>query len=116
MPGARRRDRALPAPPAGGVYAVTHVDIVPAFKEKGWGMAKDLAVASRKDAGNVRFDAFQQANRLNHMTLVETWRDKAAVDGHAMAAHMKAFREGLLPISGSLYDERLYTPINWGMG
>jgi quinol monooxygenase YgiN len=99
------------APPAGGVYAVTHVDIVPTFKEKGWAMVKDLAVASRQDAGNVRFDAFQQANRLNHMTLVETWRDPKAVEGHALTAHMKKFREELLPISGSLYDERLYTAL-----
>ena len=100
------------APPAAGVYAVTHVDIVPTFKEKGWGMVKDLAVASRQDAGHVRFDAFQQGNRLNHMTLVETWKDQNAVEGHALAAHMKKFREELLPISGSLYDERLYVAID----
>jgi quinol monooxygenase YgiN len=100
-----------PASPAGqaAVYAVTHVDVIPTFKEQGVGIVKALAEASRKDAGSVRFDALTQSSRANHMTLVEAWQDRKAFDGHIVAAHVKKFREALGPMSGSLYDERLYT-------
>ena len=46
------------------------------------------------------------------MTVVEVWRNPKAVDAHGMAAHTKQFREKLTPLSGSLYDERLYRVIN----
>jgi quinol monooxygenase YgiN len=46
------------------------------------------------------------------MTLVEIWTDPRAFEAHIVAAHMKKFRDELLPMSGSLYDERLYRSID----
>ena len=46
------------------------------------------------------------------MTVVETWKDQKALDAHGVAARTKLFREKLTPLSGSLYDERLYKAIN----
>ena len=46
------------------------------------------------------------------MTLVEAWADRKAFDDHIVAPHVKKFREALGPMSGSLYDERLYTQID----
>jgi quinol monooxygenase YgiN len=106
--------RAAPAGEAkkAAIYAVTHVDIVPKEKDSGIALVKQLSVDGRKDAGNVRFDALTQASRTNHMTVVEVWADKKAVENHGMAAHKKAFREKLAPLSGSLYDERFYRTID----
>jgi len=103
-----------PASPAGkdAIYVVTHVDIVPTFKDKGVALVKDLAEMSRREAGSVRYEALTQSNRHNHMTLVEIWRDQKAFEGHIVATHMKKFRDDLLPMSGSLYDERLYRSID----
>lgn len=103
-----------PASPAGkdAIYVVTHVDIVPTFKDKGVAQVKDLAETSRREAGSVRYDALTQSNRHNHMTLVEIWKDQKAFDSHIVAAHMKRFRDDLLPLTGSLYDERLYRSID----
>lgn len=67
---------------------------------------------SRKEAGNLRFDALQQASRPNHFTLVEVWRDAKGAEAHVTAAHTRQFREGLQPLSGSLYDERFYTAVD----
>jgi quinol monooxygenase YgiN len=108
---------AVKAAPAGdaraaAVYAVTHVDIVPKEKDTGVAMVKQLAEDGRKDAGNVRFDALTQASRPNHMTVVEIWTDKKAVEGHGVAAYKKQFRDKLMPMSGSLYDERFYKAFN----
>jgi len=97
---------------AAAVFAVTHVDIVPKEKDTGVAMVKQLAEDGRKDAGNVRFDALTQISRPNHMTVVEIWTDRKAAEGHAVAAYKKQFREKLMPLSGSLYDERFYRIIN----
>jgi quinol monooxygenase YgiN len=103
----------MATPPAGkdAVYVVTHVDIVPTFKDKGVGAVKDLADTSRKEAGSVRYEALTQSSRHNHMTLVEIWKDARALEAHIVTAHMKKFRDELLPMSGSLYDERLYRAV-----
>lgn len=97
---------------AAAVYAVTHVDIVPTQKDIGIALVQQLSDTSRKDAGNIRFESLTQISRPNHMTVVEIWKDQQAVDAHVVAAHKKQFREKLSPLSGSLYDERLYKVIN----
>ena len=99
-------------PGGAAVYGVTHVDIVPVEKDKGIGFVKELCEASRNDAGNVRFDALQQNSRPNHLTVVEIWKSPKAVDAHGVTDATKGFREKLTPLSGSLYDERLYKLIN----
>ena len=104
-----------PAPAAGtpgAVYAVTHVDVIPPRKDDAVILLKQLAEASRKDPGSVRFDIVQQTNRPNHFTVVEAWQDRPAFDVHGMAAHTRLFREQLAPMSGALYDERLYATLN----
>jgi quinol monooxygenase YgiN len=104
------------APPLGRlgartVYVVTHVDVVPANKDRAIELVKALAEASRKDSGNLWFDVLQQDSRPNHFTLVEAWHDRKAHDAAAMAAQTKDFRQQLTPLSGALYDERLYRAV-----
>ena len=96
---------------AAGVYVVTHVDVVPPKKDEAIALLKELAGASRKDARVSRFDVWQQASRPNHSYVVEAWRDDAARDAHVMADHTRAYRAKLLPLEGSLYDERIYEPL-----
>ena len=91
------------------VYVVTHADIVPPKREEGAAEVRKLAEASRGTAGNIGFDALVQASRLNHLTLVEAWTDAAAREAHSAAAPTRSFRSAFGPMSGALYDERLYT-------
>ena len=100
---------ATPAAVPTAVYVVTHVDIVPPKRDEGVAETRKLAEASRDTAGNVRFDALVQASRLNHLTLVEAWTDAPAQEAHSAANSTKSFRSTLGPMSGALYDERLYT-------
>jgi len=90
------------------VYVVTHVDIVPPKRDEGVAEVRQLAEASRGTAGNVRFDALVQASRLNHLTLVEAWTDAPAREAHSATNPTRSFRTALGPMSGALYDERLY--------
>ena len=96
----------------GAVFVVSHVDVVPKAKDEGTEAVRQLATASRGTAGNQRFDALTQANRPNHMTLVEVWKDQKAVGTHSAAAHTKLFRDKLGPLTGALFDERFYRAID----
>jgi quinol monooxygenase YgiN len=104
---------AAPAVSAGSraVFVITHVDIIPPKKDEGIAATTALAEPGRKERGNLRFEVLQQASRPNHMTLVEAWRSRRAQQAHAATDAMKAYRDKLLPMSGSLYDERLYRAI-----
>ena len=93
------------------VVVVTHVDVPPPSKDTVIPMLQQLAEASRKDAGNQRFEVQQQASRPNHFTVVEAWSDRKAYQGHVAAAHTRQFRDKLGPMSGALYDERLFRPV-----
>lgn len=125
----------------GAVYVVTHVDIIPAEQIPpckrqvsetgpcGIALVEKLVADSRKHAGSIRFDALTQANRPNHMTVVEVWRTAKDQEAHTMHADTRNFRDSLAgvapgsglaadplfvinPLSGSLYDEQLYTSID----
>lgn len=100
------------APGAGSAYVLTHVDLIGAKKDEGLAALKQLSVDSAQDAGILRYDVWQQSSRPNHLTLVEVWRGKADLEKHEAAAHTRKFRELLLPMSGSLYDQRLYQILN----
>jgi len=92
----------------GSVYVVTHVDVPGNVRDKILPALEVLSEQSRKEAGNLRFDVSYQKNRTNHFTVMEVWKDQAANDTHELAAHTRAFRGALTPITGALYDQRWY--------
>ena len=53
-------------------------------------MLTRLAQASRQEPGNLRFDVLQHTMRGNHFTVIETWRDQAALDAHVASAACQA--------------------------
>lgn len=94
--------------PAGALYVVTHVDVIPPGKDDCMAALKAMSFDTATDPGNVRYEVLQQANRGNHFAVLEVWANRKALDGHAVAAHTRAFRAKLVPIAGALYDERIY--------
>jgi quinol monooxygenase YgiN len=104
------------APPAtagtpGAVYVVTHVDVAPPFKDATIDLLKAFVDDSRKEPSSVRLEVWQQNNRSNHFTVTEIWKDRPAVDSHIVTASTKDFREKLGPMSGALFDDRIYKSI-----
>jgi quinol monooxygenase YgiN len=84
------------------------VDVTPPNKDACIVLLRQLADDTRKDPASLRFEAWQQNNRGNHFTVTEIWTNRAAVDSHIAAASTREFRQKLGPMSGALYDERLY--------
>ena len=89
-------------------YVVSYFEAAPAAKDQAATLARQFGEQSRKDDGNLRFEAVIQTNRQNHFTVIELWQDRKAAEVHSMAPHTRAFREKLGPASGALYDERFY--------
>jgi quinol monooxygenase YgiN len=102
----------LAARAAGATYVVTHADAIPPAKDDALAALMQLVEASRHDDGCLRFEVLQQRSRQNHFTLVEIWKEQRALEAHAMAAHTRQFREQFQPLTGSLYDERLYQELD----
>ncbi len=103
-------DRRGGRPQASQIVVVAHVDVAP--NPQVAVMLKNLAEASRKEPGNVRFDVVQHAMRANHFTVVEVWRDQKALDAHVASPHTRQYRDTLQPMTGSPLDERVYKPID----
>ena len=97
--------------PRNAIVVVTHVDVPPPRKDDVIPLLQELASSSRKEAGNLRFDVWQQTSRPNHFTVVETWTGQKACDAHVATGHTRNFRAKLTPMTGALYDERLYRPL-----
>lgn len=94
------------------IYAVAHIDTIPNSAPPGTPPAaellKELAAATVKEPGCIRFEVLQQADKANHFTTVGVWRNQKAFDEHEAAAHTRAFREKIQPMMGSPFDERLH--------
>jgi quinol monooxygenase YgiN len=90
------------------IFAITHVDVIPPEKDNGVFALQQLADESRRHAGNLTFDVWQQTNRPNHFTVVEAWANRGAFDLHQMQKETRDFRNKLATMTGALYDERLY--------
>ena len=69
---------------------------------------RQLAIASRKDEGNTRFDILQRTAPSNQFAIVAVWKDQKAYDAHLAAAHTKEFREKIKPFLISAIDDRVH--------
>jgi quinol monooxygenase YgiN len=95
----------------GTTFIVTHIDVPPPNKDACIELVKAQVEASRKDPGCAHFEVFQQADRPNHFSVIEAWNDRAAFDAHIVTTHSRDFRKQLTPLSGGLYDERIYEAV-----
>lgn len=98
------------------VYFATYVETMPNAVASGVTLLKRYRDASRKDDGDLRFDAMQEIARPNRFVIVEAWRDKAALDAHAGGAGTLQFRDALKAIEDAPNDERVNNTLYIGQG
>jgi quinol monooxygenase YgiN len=91
------------------LVVITHVDVSPDPAVAP--IIKTLAESSRREPGNVRFDALLHTMRANHFQLIEVWQNQKSLDAHAAAAHTKKYRDDLQKFLGSPLDERLFKAV-----
>jgi quinol monooxygenase YgiN len=93
-------------------YMVTYLEVTPASKGQAATLLKQLAAASRQDAGLVRFEALQRTAPSNQFVILEAWKDQAALDAHAATAHAKQLRDKVTPLLIAPIDDRLSIAIS----
>ena len=64
------------------VYVVSYIDVAPATRGTAAGLLRQLAIASRKDEGNTRFEILQRMAPGNQFAIVAIWKDQKAYDAH----------------------------------
>src|SRR5215813_11147024 len=94
------------APAAGNAYMVTYIEVVPSSQGEAASLLKDVAAASRKEAGNQRYDILERIDRENQFVILEAWTDLKAAEAHASGTALKQFKDKLKPLQASFYDER----------
>jgi quinol monooxygenase YgiN len=109
MTAAQAQDAGDPA-----VYAVTYIDVTPATRAADAALLRQLAAASRKEPGVVRYEVFQRGTPANQFAIIEIWKDQQSYDAHAAAAHVKTFRQQIEPHLVAPIDERPYVGLAVG--
>jgi quinol monooxygenase YgiN len=94
------------------VYVVAYLEVMPPSMAEAAALLRQYREASRTDEGYEHLEVLQQRDRPGHFAIVQAWQDQQAFDAHTMAAHTKHFREEFQPMTGSLYDARLYQALD----
>jgi quinol monooxygenase YgiN len=95
-------------------HVVTYMEVAPSAAADAAGLLRQLAAASRKETGNLRYEVLQQIGRPGHFAILETWSDAKAFGAHVAGSAMKQFRGQLDPLRVAFYDERPNTGIDTG--
>jgi quinol monooxygenase YgiN len=96
------------------IQVVTYVEAVPSATQQVVTLLKQLADASRKQAGVVRFEVIQRTAPTSHFAIIEAWRDQQAYDMQTASAHSQAFRGQSASLLTAPPDERLCVSVSVG--
>jgi quinol monooxygenase YgiN len=87
-------------------YLVSYIEVVPAQKNQATSLLRELAAASLRDAGVVRFEVLQRTAPSYHFLVLEVWKDQQSHDGHAAVTHTKQFQDKLKGLLMAPVDDR----------
>jgi quinol monooxygenase YgiN len=90
------------------LYVIAHLDVGPPDQARGQIALTQVIDAARHSPGNLRFEAWQQANRPNHFNIVAVWSSRAKLNDFNAGAAAREYRASVGPLLASLYDDRLY--------
>ena len=86
--------------------------MTPAAEAEAANLLRRIAGASRKEAGNLRYEVLQHIERRTQFAILEAWSDAKAFESHGGGAAMKQFRDQLNPLRVGFYDQRPDTGID----
>ena len=91
---------------------ITYVEVSPASADTAAGILRRVAAASRKEAGNLRFEILQHLERPGELAFLEAWSDAKAFETHEGGAALKTLRGELDSLRIGYLDRRLETAID----
>lgn len=91
---------------------VTYIEVMPSSADTAIGILRRGAAASRKEAGNLRYEILQHAERHGELAILEAWSDAKALAAHDDGAAAKVLRGELNPLRIGYFDQRIETAID----
>ena len=101
------------APNPNDTILISHVDVAGGNTNNLIAQLNTLGEVSRRESGVVRYEILDEVPaHANHFRIVEEWATAAAWEAHDRAPPSQAYREALMPMLGTPYDQRLYRVVN----
>lgn len=75
------------------IHILATLEALPEFRSTGDSALRELVQATRQEPGNQRYDLYCETDRPGVFHLVETYRDKAALEAHRVTQHYLDYRE-----------------------
>ncbi len=66
-----------------------------------------MVIPSKAEQGCLFYEIFQYKNELQRFMAVETWENKAALDGHKTSAHYAVYKSSYEPYCDDKYSDEL---------
>jgi quinol monooxygenase YgiN len=104
---------AVPAP-AGNIYSVTYVEVMPTAKADAVARLRRYREAAQKEGGNLRCEIVQRIDQPHQFAILEIWKDQAAFEAHGTSASTTETREKLAAIRNAPTDERAHIALSVG--
>jgi quinol monooxygenase YgiN len=99
--------RQAPAKPS-PIYVLTFIDLLPVGLGSGVPAIKQYVIDTRKEPGIMHCEAVAQvAGRINHLMVLEVWKDLPAFEKHEGTTSTLDFRKKLAPLLGAPFDQRV---------
>ncbi|MDR2118115.1 MAG: antibiotic biosynthesis monooxygenase [Tannerellaceae bacterium] len=74
---------------------VANITVSPEFKEELLPAIQAVVEATRKEAGNISYDVFEDTNNPLRFTFIEHWKSQSAIDAHNASDHFIRFAKAL---------------------
>lgn len=79
------------------VRIVAEMDIKPEDLESARLLLKELAAASRAEAGNISYIVTEDIKRPGHILILEDWKSRDAINEHNNTSHFQNFQKAIAP-------------------
>jgi quinol monooxygenase YgiN len=101
------------APNPTDTILITHVDVAGNNTNNLIKQLDALWDASRNENGMERYEILDEVPlHSNHFRILEEWTNPAAWEAHDRAPPSQAYRDAILKMLGTPYDQRFYTVVN----
>lgn len=92
----------------GPIYTMTYIEVIPSAKAQAIAMMKDYRDASRKEAGAMSADIFQEDGQSHRFVVSEIWQNRGAVEAHSKGAAATGLIQKMKPIETGPLDMRIH--------
>ncbi|MDR2389483.1 MAG: antibiotic biosynthesis monooxygenase [Tannerellaceae bacterium] len=74
---------------------VANITVLPEFKDELLPAIEAVVEATRREAGNISYDVFEDTSNPLKFTFIEHWKSQGAIDAHNASEHFLQFTQAV---------------------